>query len=250
MHSEDKDRVQLDEEGRFEWLVDKGGQVVVNMPEQRFSQAGDVVTFSYILTSTGDVDYGCECYKDYNPDPDAYDYCTDIRCVGGTGDFRIGLFDSNGKGYITKDNMGPNNEIFRGYLGYHFRVFPHVPQDARSRFTEYKTGGGSESHTNSSLWERSNPTGNNALLSNSNSWNRLGSPMTGGFGIPVGGSALMTIRLERTSSSRARISITCNGKTWSNSSESSDTIPNKIDVFAMWSNSGEYDYIKFAIPEQ
>lgn len=239
----------IDSEGRLQWYPQKGSQMIVNMPEQRFSEVGDVVIFSYIWTSTGDHDPSCECYKDYNPDPDIYDYCTDITCVGGTGDFRMGLFDSNGKGYITDDRMGENNEIFRGYLGYQARIFPHVPQDARSRFSERKTGGGTESHTNTSLWERSKPTQNSALLSNSNSYNRLGNVMSGGFGIPVGGSALMTFRLERVSESRASIKVTCNGKTWSKSSESTATIPQKIDVFAIWSNGNQYDWVKLAVPE-
>ena len=30
----------------------------------------------------------------------------------------MGLFDSNGQGYVTQDRMGENPEIFRGYLGY------------------------------------------------------------------------------------------------------------------------------------
>ena len=240
--------IMVDDQGRLEWHPGDGDQMVVNMPAQRFSEVGDVATFSYIWTSDGDHNPNCQCYTDYDPDPDVYDYCTDITCVGGTGDFRMGLFDSNGRGYVTQDRMGENPEIFRGYLGYHFRIFPHVSQDARSRFTEYKTGGGSESHTNTSIWERSNPTQNSALLSNSNSWNRIGSPMEGGFGIPVGGSALMTIRLERTSRDEARISISCNGKTWSKESENDDTIPDKIDVFAIWSNGDNYDYVKFAVP--
>ena len=231
------------------WDARKGGQIVARLPEQRFSQVGDIVIFQYIWTSTGDVDYSCECYKDYNPDPDIYDYCTDIRCVGGTGDFRIGLFDSAGKGYITADNMGVNNEIFRDYLGYHFRVFPHVPQDAPSRFTEHKTGGGSESHTNTSIWERNKPYQNSALLSNSNSWNRIDQPLTGGFGLPVGGSSLLTIQLQRFSATQVRMSISCNGKTWTKYSETPSVIPDKIDVFAMYSNSGEYDYVRLAVPE-
>jgi len=243
----DQSGIMVDSEGRLEWHPGDDDQMVANIPEQRFSEVGDVVIFSYIWTSGGDHNPNCQCYTDYNPDPDRYDYCTDITCVGGTGDFRMGLFDSNGKGYVTADRMGENPEIFRGYLGYHFRIFPHVSQDAPSRFREYKDDGGSESHTNTSIWERSDPTHNSALLSNSNSWNRLGSPMEGGFGIPVGGSALMTIRLERISRNEARVSVSCNGKTWSKRSENDDTIPNKIDVFAMWSNGDNYDYVKFGL---
>lgn len=233
----------------MEWDVGQGDQIYVRLPEQRFSNTRDVVVCSFIWSSSGDTNDGCECYKDYDPDPDGYDYCTDLRCVGGTGDFRMGLFDSNGRGYITRNDMGENNEMFRGYLGYHFRIFPHVPQDAPSRFTEYKDGGGTESHTNTSIWERNQPQQNSALLSNSNSWNRIGSPMEGGFGIPVGGSALVTMRLEHISQTQARLSLTCNGKTWTRLTETPETMPQKIDVFAMWSNSKRYDYVRLTVPE-
>ena len=93
------------------------------------------------------------------------------------------------------------------------------------------------------------PLQNTALLSNSNSWNRIESPMSGGFGIPVGGSALVTMRLERISQTQARISITCNGKTWTKYTETPEVIPEEIDVFAMWSNSKRYHYVRLTVPE-
>ena len=239
--------VHTDAEGRLEWNPSGGNQMIVHFDPMPLN-AGDTVTFAYLWSSYGASNPTCECYKDYNPDPDVYNYCTDITCVGGTGDFRMGLFDSNEKGQITEDWMGENNGIFRGYLGYSFRIFPHVPQDHRSRFREHKTGGGTEGHTNTSIWERNKPDQNSSLLSTSNSYNRIDQPMTGGFGLPLGGSSLLTIQLERTSETRVRLRITCNGKTWSKSNESTSTIPNKIDTFAIWSNDGQYDWVKLALP--
>ncbi|HUT30735.1 MAG TPA: Calx-beta domain-containing protein [Sedimentisphaerales bacterium] len=247
-HSADSSLLGLTDSGELEWKVREGHQIMVRLPEQRFSQPGDVVTFSYVWSSTSPEDYGCECYKDHDPDPNIYRYCSDVRCVGGTGDFRVGLFDSNEHGHIPADGIGKENEIYRGYLGYHFRFFPHVPQDAPLRFTEYKTGGGKESHTNTSIWERNRPMKNDSLLSNSNSWKRLGQPMIGGLGLPLGGSSLLTLRLERVSGTTARISISCNGKTWSRESETPGAIPDKIDAFGMWSQHGVYDYVRLGIP--
>jgi hypothetical protein len=141
--------------------------------------------------------------------------------------------------------MGTDNEVFRGYLGYQFRIYPHVPQDAPSRWGEPKPGGGTESHTNTSIWERSRPFENSDLLSNSNSWNRIDQPMTGGFGLPVAELRPVTIRLERVSLDRAKISISCNGKTWTKYSESGeDVIPAKIDTLAIWSNGDSYQYVR------
>ena len=242
-------RLGLNESGELQWDLDKSDQLIVRLPEQRFSEVGDVATFSYVWSSSGRVEPGCECYEDRDPNPDTYEFCSDVTCVGGTGDFRLGLFDSNGRGYITAMGMSKNSEIFRGYLGYHFRFFPHVPQDAPARFSEPKDDGGSESHTNTSIWERSNPEGNSSLLSNSNSWNRIEDPMRGGLGIPPGGSALLTVRLERVSEDEAKLSLSCNGKTWTEYSATADVMPNKIDVFAIYVNSKEYDYVTFGIPE-
>jgi len=248
-HSDSLLRLNVNEAGQLQWDTEKSDQLTVRLPEQRFSQVGDVVTFSYIWSSSGRVEPGCECYEDRNPDPDIYEFCSDVTCVGGTGDFRLGLFDSNGRGYINSHLTGSKEPVFQGYLGYHFRFFPHVPQDAPARFSEPKDDGGSESHTNTSIWERSNPEANSSLLSNSNSWNRLDDPMKGGLGIPAGGSALLTVRLERVAEDEAKLSLSCNGKTWTKHSESSDVIPDKIDVFAIYLNSREYDYVTFGIPE-
>jgi hypothetical protein len=247
-NSETGNNMILTANAELEWQdIDGGEQIITTLQEQSLSQVGDVVELSYVWTSAGTY-ANCDCYVDQDPDPNGYSYCTDVTCVGGTGDFRVGLLDSNGQGHITDDNMGPDNPMFSGYLGYQFRIFPHVPQDAPSRFTEYKTGGGTESHTNTSIWEREDPFGNSALLSNSNSWQRIGQPMEGGFGIPVGGSAIVTMRLERINSSEVKISINCNGKTWTKYSESPDVIPAKIDTFAMWSNGGAYSFVRLGVP--
>jgi len=241
--------VEQSSDGHFvDWNVRQGEQLIVRLPQQRFSSIGDTAVCQLLWSSSGPTDDGCQCYFDYDPDPNRYSYCTDLTCVGGTGDFRVGLFDSNGQGYITGHGMGTDNGIFSGYLGYHFRVFPHVPQDAPARFTELKDDGTAESHTNTSLWERVNAAGDSVLLSNSNSWNRLDSPMTGGFGMPVGGSAVVTMTLYRISPTQAKLEINCNGKTWTKYSEASNVIPDKIDVLAIWSNSKNYDYLRLSEP--
>jgi|GEM_PF-1991605 len=245
--SVDRSMLDVDEQGRFTWYVEKNEQVIVHFDPIPISNSGDVVEFKYILHSSADADPSCECYTDLDPDPDIYQFCDGgVLCVGGTGDFRMGLFDSRGQ-HIDRDNMGCTNPRFNGYRGFNFQVFPHVSQDAPRRWDEPKADGGSEAHTNTSIWFRSDPTGNDAILSNRNTYNRILDPQRGGFGIPVDGSALMILRLERSGSS-IEADIYCNGKWWGTGRASGDNLPTSIDTFAIWNNGGPYHYLKFEKP--
>jgi len=96
-HSEIPAFLDLTDDGELQWAPAKYQQVVVRLPEQRLSQQGDVAVFTYLWKSDGaygdcSCDHrgdGCDCFR------------SDITCLDGTnGDFHLGLFDSNGRGYV------------------------------------------------------------------------------------------------------------------------------------------------------
>lgn len=230
--------------GKLEWRPVKPHQLTVRIPEQRLNQAGDVAEFRLTWSSTGDS--GCECANV----TDYYGYfCNDdaVDCLAGTGDFRMGLFDSSDQGYVESDGLGLEPSIFSGYLGYAWRFFPHLDPNTIERVYQHKDDGTKESHTNLSFWERTNPS-LNSLLSTSNSYNRMGGPVAGGFDLPLGAEAVLTLRLERLSASSVRIVINFNGYQFEKTDTTSTYQPQKIDVFAIqFPNARPYDYVKFDV---
>jgi len=228
-------------EGKLQWKPVKREQLTVRIPEQRLSRVGDVVEFALKWKSNGQRGCNCANVRNFHGE-----FCNDdsIDCLAGTGDFRIGLFDSNGKGYVNKDNLGTDPKVFSGYLGYAWRFFPHLAPNTVRRVLEYKEDGDErESHTNMSFWERTKPE-KSTLLATSSSYNRIGQPLAGGFALPLAVEGILRLKLERLSATSVKMKIELNGHSYERIAEKARHQPKKIDVFAIqFPNARPYDYI-------
>ena len=218
--------------------------------EYRLAMVGDKVTFSCEWSSSGDVLSGCisDC-----EDEGSCNFDDDVSCLAGTGDFRMGLFDSNRRGIVSSDgfeNCGENPMFWR-YLGYHWRFHPHICQG--NRFTQ-STG---ESHTNVSMWKRDNLVSSDNCISNllgdcggvcpddkdprPNS--RKYGPAAACFDLAIGGWAPLVMEVERVSNG-VKTSFTFNGQSFSYTETSPSYRPDSIDVLAIhFSNARPYDYV-------
>jgi len=168
----------------------------------------------------------------------------DITCLSGTGDFRVGLFESDGE-YVTSDGMGLKNSIFAGYKGYKFCTQPHVDIEP----VRWQEASG-EPHIAGGFYQR-DEVDNPRLLSVNSAYNRIS--MYGGFELPLDTWSLWIIRLERLSASSVEMSITLNGITYTDI-DTTNTVdvpqPNKIDVFAIdFANPNPFDKIVLATVE-
>ena len=211
----------INEQGQLEWDPEEEGQYVTRIPTQDFSKVGDKVKMTYWWLTDGD--HHCppgSCYQ-------CPDRCTgDITCIAGTSDFRVGLFEADGE-YIEKDGYDLKSDIFVGYKGYNFRFGPNM-QATPTRWVDcdgetHKTGNFAKKpvdltnlmHTNAGLMD-----------------------YIPGFELPPGEWSLFTVSIERTSSSSVRMSITLNGRTYTDTDGSASGQPQKIDVFGIHMRNG------------
>ncbi len=237
-HSEQPSMLDLDDEGNLRWAPGNYHQVIVQLPEQRLSQAGDVAEFTYLWKSDGNV-IGCDC--DYW---DCVSKCfeVDITCLSGTsGDFRLGLFDSNGRGHINDEYMGNSADVFNGYLGYGWFIFPHVDTDLASSIEDCA----GEVHKPGFIRKRTNAYVGEALLKTDGNWSDLDN--INGFGLTPGQFSPLTLRLERTNSGTVRVSITLNGVTYTVTDNAPSNQPQKIDAFAMYFHHSTRSYSHAAL---
>ena len=219
-HSGDVSHLSVHDQGtQLEWDVNKGGQFITRIPAQSLSRTGDKVEVSYWWLSDGS--HSCSDCRDC----DAYCLDDDITCVAGTSDFRVGLFEADGE-YITRDRMGTSNNIFEGYKGYNFRFGPNM-NSGPNRWVDC-TG---EVHKTGNFAKK--PGGSSSLMTA----NEGLEDYIDGFELPPGQWSLFTVSLERTSSSRVRMSITLNGRTQSYT-DSGGGQPSKIDVFGVHMRNG------------
>jgi hypothetical protein len=121
-HSEDPNGLILNEDHQLVWLRPHApDQVTVRLSAMDVSDVNDVAEVVYLFKTEG--------VKTGKPS-------TDPTLLSGTGDIRIGFFDSNGKGHIKKDNTGYRNKTWCGYLGYCARVCPHLPVGTRRKHSD------------------------------------------------------------------------------------------------------------------
>lgn len=132
-------------------------------------------------------------------------------------------------------------------LDYAWRFFPHLTAGTVQRVYEYKGDGDErESHTNLSFWERSRAPLSSTLLATSDSHQRLGQPLAGGFELPLGVESVLKLRLERLSTDSIKIMIELNGHRYERTDTTPEYQPRKIDVFAIqFPNGRPYDYVLF-----
>ncbi|MHC4644873.1 MAG: ThuA domain-containing protein [Planctomycetota bacterium] len=222
-------------QGQLEWEPVDDEQIVVRLPDQRLSEPGDIAEFSYLWLSDGPkTDCNCMPFSGCIDD--------DVTCTAGTGDFRLGLFDSAGHGYITADGMGGENEVFRRYAGYKFYVSPHVSNKV-ARFLDANN----ETHISGSICKRKHPSADTMLLCKKSNYTRL--KITGGYDLPLNTFSLFTARLERLDAQRVKVSITLNDITYTAIDDDPNDQPQRIDVFAItFPNARNYTRWVLAIP--
>jgi len=229
----------LNADGRLEWVPHNDHQIIVRIPDQDLSDTDDVVEISYYWLSDGQANIeGCnDCTAE------TCNFNKDITCVSGTGDFRVGLFESDGD-YVTADGMGVENEIFRGYKGYKFCMQPHVDPNV-VRWVEPS----GEPHIAGGFYER-DMVDDPRLLGVNKVFDRIS--MYGGFGLPLARFSPWTIRLERLSPDSIQMSITLNGITYTDIDDTNTAAipqPGKIDVFAIeFPNPNPYTKVILAGP--
>jgi hypothetical protein len=210
--------VNLD--GDLEWVPEQGGQYVTRIPDRDLSQTGQKVELSYFYMSTG---------KDDCPPDSCYNciYCDDdITCIAGTSDFRFGLFQADGE-YITADGFDVYHSVFTGYKGYNWRFGPHL-QAYPTRWVDctdevHKTGN----------FAKKPQSSDNLMTINEGLTDYIP-----GFELPPGEWSIITISLERLSSSSIKMSITLNDRTYTWTDTSSTEQPTMIDVFGVHMRNG------------
>ena len=186
-----------------------------------------------------------------------------LRCLAGTGDFRIGFFEAGD--FVGDDSVeGPdvsNPAVkFNGYKGFQVRWHPHISKSFENlpgRLKEKKRDGDEESHTNMTLWTRIE-AGRYGLMSDeaqrhehsgfskSDGWGTQ--PVAWGADAPFGEWVDVEVRMERvtdelysvTFSSGSRTAPVLLGKF------KGDFRPGRLDcmAFTYTNQSRKYDYVE------
>ena len=181
---------------------------------------------------------------------------TSIHCLAGTGDFRIGILDSNGAGYVnasgwadTTSYSGVDKALssppFNQYLGYSFRIDPHVSTKAEHYVPK---ASGSTAVPCSFNWNGLKHAGH-ALSKERLGYNGCFQAPTGGANQSVWTDLIMEV--HRVSKSEAKIKMQMGSVSYSlthkiTSAEES-RFPRKIDtVLIEYPNSRKYSYVKMA----
>jgi hypothetical protein len=179
---------------------------------------------------------------------------TSVHCLAGTGDFRIGILDSNGAGYPnasgwadTTSYSGVNKALssppFSEYLGYSFRIDPHVSTKAE-HYVPKKSG--------------------STAVPCSFNWNGLKHPGTalskerlaynGCFEAPTDKGVDMILEIQRVSKSEAKLTMAMGRVSYSYThhltAAEAKKFPKKIDtVLIEYPNGRKYSYVKLAPPK-
>jgi hypothetical protein len=220
-YSHNPDNLFVNVDGDLEWIPEKGGQYVTRIPTQPLSQAGHKVEKVYFYMSDG---------KDDCPPDSCYNciYCDDdITCIAGTSDFRFGLFEADGE-YVEADGFDTSSSIFAGYKGYNWRFGPHL-QPYPTRWLQCGTG---EVHKTGNFAKKPQSSSNLMTI------NEGLEDYIPGFDLPPGEWSIITVSLERLSSSSIKTLITLNDTTYTWTDNSSSEQPTQIDVFGIHMRNG------------
>jgi len=211
-HSEEPDRLVVNEKGHLVWKNPKApDQVTVRLPATQLSKVGDVAKVVYMLKLQG--------RKTGVPG-------TDPTLLSGTGDLRIGLFDSNKQGHIKSDNTGYRNKTWCGYLGYCARICPCLPVGIKREHSDaipgkfMKRTGAWEQDVCPSLVQKAGPYGGSKDLS--------------GFGLELGEFSPLALIAARTAPDTVVFTVTLNGTTYTYVDDEPKLQPQKIDAMAIY----------------
>jgi hypothetical protein len=183
--------------GQLEWQPTYAAQITVKLPEKDLSDPGDIVEYKWLFKGEG-TPGGSGMHN--------------LLERWGSGDFRWGVYDSNGKPVDIQIRYHRSNDMFKYYFGYHFRSSPHVPPEAKAGSWGKRRPGENETGLLSSWIKKMNYFGN---------------------GHPIGKFAPLIIRLERKNSKTVVFSVTQNGVTQTLIDNDPDQQPRKIDAMAI-----------------
>jgi hypothetical protein len=223
-NSEDAKNLKLNEDGQLVWIPTLATQIMVKLPARDLSKVGDVADVVYMFKADG--------AKTGVPG-------TDPTMLSGTGDLRIGLFDSNGKGHVEKDGGGYRSDTWVGYLGYCARICPCLPVVIEREHSDaipgkfMKRTKANDPDVGPSLLQKAGPYGKSRDLS--------------GFGLELGEWTKMILRVERTAPSTLVYSVTMKGTKYLYIDDETDMQPKKIDAMAIYfPNPNNYTSFTFA----
>jgi len=199
--------VRVTDEGYLEWAAPGAQQqLIVRLDEMRLGKVGDIAEVRYL-------------YKVDGPAAGAGDFKGDAR------NFRIGLFDSNGKGYVEDDGYGRKNDIWKGYVGYYAQVFPHIPEDTKCLTKDGKV------KLPGKMFKRTDPDSPTLLEAAAGSLIDRG---ISGFGAPLGRFVPLFVKLKRTGPDTVHFTVTIDNVTYLRIEEDGSNQPHKIDVLSIY----------------
>jgi hypothetical protein len=215
--SDKPESLRVTDEGYLEWIAPgPQQQLIVRLDEMRLGEVGDIAEVRYL-------------YKAEGPVPGAGDLKRHTRAdapsrTSGIGNFRIGLFDSNGKGHVEHSRYARKNDIWKGYLGYYAQVFPHIPEDAK-----YPTADG-KVNLPGKMIKRTDPDSPTLLDPAAGSQIDCG---ISGFDAPLGRFVPLFVKLKRTGPDTVHFTVTIDNVTYLRIEEDASNQPHKIDVFSI-----------------
>ncbi len=232
-------------------------------------EVGDTITLTGLWRSDGfdgsNRNFDCSTANPTNQGTGISDQY--LRCLAGTGDFRLGLFDSGNsrvgddscEGNDKKTNCRDGNEIekgFNNYKGFQVRIEPHLSagfMNRPGRLLEVNTG---EPHNNLSLWTRIKPGVNGLMSDECQAVDHCGNSKQNGYGteptswgpnMPFGEARRLTITATRTSTENFVATVSLNGVSRQLSGRFPSSMqPVRIDTFALtYTNSSRrYSYVE------
>lgn len=210
-HSEQPSRLSVNQSGQLEWVPVPADQINVQLPAMDLSNVDDIAEVVYLYKSEGTATGVPE---------------SDPTLLSGTGDLRVGLFDSTGHAHISHDNFDYRNTIWCGYVGYQVRMCPHLPEGTVREHSDAIPG---------KFLKRTDPCDPDvcpSLIQAAGSYG--GSEDISGFSLPFGVFSTLTLRAERTAVNTVLFSVTLNDITYTYVDSDPTNQPQKIDAMALY----------------
>jgi hypothetical protein len=182
-----------------------------------------------------------------------------LRCLAGTGDFRIGFFQSDEK--VENDSFEADGSAnkFNNYKGFQIRIEPHLSagfKNLNGRLIEDK-GSDSESHNNITAWTRINPGKNGLMSDEAQKFDHSGfskedgwgtQPQSWGPNLPFGKPKELKIKYKVISANEYELNVTLNDNESPllRGKYNGSFYPNFFDTIAItYTNSSrKYAYVK------
>ena len=228
------------------WAPQHPDTLLAHLPPQPLAKPGDAASVSFAWRSDGSDVCGAStwggdgCVANGCAGANAY---KSVHCVGGTGDFRVGLFDSAAGGLVNSSGFCPfttysgmekclGEKPFIEYRGYHLRLFPHAGLDAKAYPTAVPCG-----------WYKMAPVSKPTFL--------FGDARVAEFGcfdVQAGGApSKLTLSYLRKSASEVELTAELNGVIRKATDSDAKLQPLKVDTWAIqFPNDRPYKYVDWS----